>query len=129
MRYGEPDASTVDHFARQVADIWQLLDDLRFCHNDLKPENLMIDDNNRVWLIDVENGRWHRDRRTLRPFQVQDAKRLMHIRSWQAVPQAAEQFRQRLLATPAVQARSHAHTTGPIRCRLRRTLRATRRNG
>src|SRR5215212_7862736 len=65
MRSGEPDAAAVDHLARQVADIWQLLDDMQFCHNDLKPENLMIDHDDRVWLIDLENGRWHGDRQSL----------------------------------------------------------------
>jgi (heptosyl)LPS beta-1,4-glucosyltransferase len=108
MRFGEPDAAAVDHFARQVADIWHLLDDLQFCHNDLKPENLMIDDVDRVWLIDLENGRWIRDRRLLSNYQREDAKRLLHMRSWKAKPQAAERFRQRLLATPAVQALADA---------------------
>src|SRR3954464_7398468 len=33
MRSGEPDSAIVDHLARQVADIWQLLDDMQFSHN------------------------------------------------------------------------------------------------
>jgi (heptosyl)LPS beta-1,4-glucosyltransferase len=104
MRFGEPNAIAVDHFAQQVADIWQMLDEMQFCHNDLKPENLMIDDDYRVWLIDLENGRWHTDLQSLRHYQREDAKRLLHIRSWQANTNAAEKFRQRLLATQAVQA-------------------------
>ncbi len=104
MRYEEPTAAVVDHFARQVADIWQTLDDVQFCHNDLKPENLMIDHDDRVWLIDLENARWHTERQSLRHYQAEDAERLLHIRSWKDVPLAAEQFRQRLLQRPAVQA-------------------------
>ena len=104
MRFGQPDESTVDYIAQQVADIWQSLDDQRFCHNDLKPENLMIDHDDRVWLIDLENGRQYDDAKLLRRAQSEDAKRLLHVRSWQNNPRGAAQLRERLSATPAAQA-------------------------
>ncbi len=103
MRYSQPDEATIDHLAQQVADIWQSLDDLRFCHNDLKPENLMIDHNDRLWLIDLENGRWHDDQKSLRRAQTEDVRRLLHVRSWRANLQAAEKFRRRLSITTAAQ--------------------------
>jgi serine/threonine protein kinase len=103
LRYDRPDSATIDDLARQVARIWQVLDDARLSHNDLKPENFMIDPSGRVWLIDLENARWHKDTVALRQCQAEDAKRILHARSWQANPAAAEVFRQRLLVTPAVQ--------------------------
>jgi len=104
LRYQRLDEEIIDCVARQIAEIWQLLDDAQFSHNDLKPENFMIDRTNRVWLIDLESGTWHRDRRELYRAQSEDAARLLHPRSWRTQPRAGEMLRQRLLATPAVQA-------------------------
>jgi tRNA A-37 threonylcarbamoyl transferase component Bud32 len=104
LRYERPDAATIDDVARQVAQIWQQLNDRRLSHNDLKPENLMVDPNGRVWLIDLENAQRHKDAESLRHAQWEDAQRFLHVRSWQANPAAAEVFRERLLEAPAVQA-------------------------
>ncbi len=103
MRYGQPDEATIDHLAQQIANIWQSLDDLRFCHNDLKPENLMIDHNDRLWVIDLENGRWYDAQKSLRRAQTEDAQRLLHVRSWHSNLQGAERFRRRLATTAAAQ--------------------------
>lgn len=102
LRYQRLSNELVDHLARQIADIWQLLDNAQFSHNDLKPENFVVDRKHRVWLIDLENGKWHSDRRSLDRAQLDDAKRLLHPRSWRAQPNAVEVLRQRLLETPAV---------------------------
>jgi tRNA A-37 threonylcarbamoyl transferase component Bud32 len=104
LRTGHLDAPTIECLARQVARIWQQLDELHISHNDLKPENFMVDPSGHVWLIDLENARRQKDRRLLRRDQAEDARRLMHVRSWQAIPSAADVFRARLLETSAVKA-------------------------
>lgn len=63
----------------------------------------MVDPTGRVWLIDLENARRHRDKKSLRISQTEDLRRLFHVRSWQANPAAADIFRQRLRETPAIQ--------------------------
>lgn len=104
LRHDRPDAATIDDLARQVAGIWQSLDDLQLSHNDLKPENFMVDPGGRVWLIDLENAQRHNNRKSLRSNQAEDLRRLLHVRSWLTNPAAAEVFRQRLQESLAVQA-------------------------
>jgi hypothetical protein len=101
MRYVRPTAEYVQHLARQVADIWQQLDELCVWHNDFKTENLLVDPASNVWLIDFEKMRRFRDRQSARRRQASDAERLLHARNWRATPWAAELFRQEILKTPA----------------------------
>jgi hypothetical protein len=101
LRFERPSTQVVGHLARQVAAIWQRLDDLRVCHNDLKTENLLVDPQGKVWLIDVDRLRRCRDEKTTRRRQLRDAGDLLHPRNWRANPQAAEIFRREILRTPA----------------------------
>jgi hypothetical protein len=101
LRYVRPTAEYVRHLARQVADIWQQLDELCVWHNDFKTENLLVDPASNVWLIDFEKMRRFRDRQSARRRQACDAGRLLHARNWRATPWAAELFRQEILKTPA----------------------------
>ena len=113
MRFERPTADVVQDLARQVAAIWQQLDDLRVCHNDLKPENLLVDPQGKVWLIDLDRMRRCRDQKTTRRRQLRDAGDLLHPRNWRAAPQAAEVFRRAILKTQA----GAAAASGPLGAR------------
>ncbi len=101
MRRDQLADEVVQGLARQVAYLWQHLVDLRVSHNDLKPENLLIDLTGRLWLIDLERLRRHRYLALGRRRHAEDVARLLHPRNWRKHPWAAEIFRQRLLRTPA----------------------------
>ncbi len=103
MRFGNPTEEFVRHLARQVAAIWQRLDELCVCHNDFKTENLLIDPQGKVWLIDFEKMRRLRRRSEVRRRQKKDACDLLHPRNWRAQPWAAEVFREEIVRTPAGQ--------------------------
>src|SRR4051794_31913125 len=54
IRFGSKSTAELNHLARQVANIWQTLVDLNVSHNDMKPENFIVDPSGEVWLIDLE---------------------------------------------------------------------------
>ena len=89
--------------ARQVAAIWDRLNELQTCHNDFKSENFMIDPTGKVWLIDLEMVRHYRKLDRWRKRQARELNDLLHPRNWRANPGAAEVFRQELLQTTAGQ--------------------------
>jgi (heptosyl)LPS beta-1,4-glucosyltransferase len=101
MRFGSPSQATILHFARQVAAIWQRMDDVRIQHNDFQTENLLVDLQGKLWLIDLE--RLCRDQGTgrARRKQISDLERLLHPRNWRANPEAVEVFRREILKTVA----------------------------
>jgi hypothetical protein len=101
MRFERPSQELVHDLARQVAAIWQRLDELRVWHNDFKTENLLVDPQGKVWLIDLERTRRYRDVQRMRRRQARDAADLLHPRNWRADPRAAEIFRQEIMKTPA----------------------------
>jgi hypothetical protein len=101
MRYDQLSPRAIEDVARQVAEIWQQLDGLQVCHNDFKPENLLVDPQNKVWLIDLDRLQPAPKLATRRDRQMTDASCLLHPRAWRASPAAAEAFRQRLLETAA----------------------------
>ncbi len=129
MRFERPSADFVAHLARQVATIWQELDDLGVWHNDFKSENFLVDREGKVWLIDFERMRRFRecDRDRMRERQMKDAADLLHPRNWRSDPAAAEVFRQAILATPAAQ----QTLTGSIAAKhpLNKPIAATNRPG
>lgn len=104
MRFEQPSLEGVEHLADQVARLCTQLDDLRVSHNDLKPENLLIDPTNQIWLIDLEKMRRHNAVQPARTRLLEDLNRLLHARNWRENRMAAEIFRDRLLRTPAVSA-------------------------
>ncbi|MGI9455952.1 MAG: lipopolysaccharide kinase InaA family protein [Aeoliella sp.] len=99
VRWESLTADRVLHLARQVASIWQRLVTLNISHNDLKPENFIVDWSDRVWLIDMEKVRFHRDPAQLRLRHLEDARIYLHVRNWRDQLEAAELFRQELLTT------------------------------
>lgn len=99
LRNEQPTTSELQDLASQVASIWQQLIDLGASHNDLKPENFIVDFDGTVRLIDLEKMRVrHRGNKFAR-CQLEDAWAFLHIRNWQTDPEAAEVFRQALLKT------------------------------
>jgi (heptosyl)LPS beta-1,4-glucosyltransferase len=101
MRFEKPSRAIVLNLAKQVAAIWQQLDELRVWHNDFKTENLLVDPHGKVWLIDLERTRRYSNVDNMRRRQMRDVSDLLHPRNWRSDPQAAEVFRQEILKTPA----------------------------
>jgi hypothetical protein len=108
LRYQQPSEKVALPLARQVAGIWQQLDEMNVSHNDLKTENFLVDPAGKVWLIDLEKMRRHRRASDVRPRQLRDAQRFFHPRNWRSNPPLAEIFRQQLLNTPCGQQLSQA---------------------
>lgn len=78
--------------AEQIVRLWQKLVRLRCTHNDLKPENFIIDDQLQVWLIDLEKVRFHAPTQHLGRRQLADLQRLFHPRVWYNCPELADTF-------------------------------------
>jgi (heptosyl)LPS beta-1,4-glucosyltransferase len=116
MRFDPPPTEVVHDLARQVADLWQQLDDLSVSHNDFKTENLLIHPDGQLWLIDLELMRRCRHRKKLRQKQRCDAADFLHPRNWRTQPALAEIFQQRILQTPAATAAvaGASSTTHPL---------------
>lgn len=114
VRSGNLPKKHLTSVARQVAAIWQKLILLNTSHNDLKPENFMVDPNYKVWLIDFEKTKLHRNRAKLIQRHLDDAQRFLHIRSWRKDTKAAEVFRQELLQTSLRQWAAEKSTGHPL---------------
>lgn len=99
IRAGTLPAGSLQNVACQVAEIWQKLIGLNISHNDLKPENFMVDESLRVWLIDFEKTKLHKNQRKLRHRHLTDVERFLHVRGWRDHTATAEVFRQQLLTT------------------------------
>jgi Lipopolysaccharide kinase (Kdo/WaaP) family len=99
VRSGAGAPAVLAEMARQVAANWQRLIDLRISHNDLKPENFIVDPRSKVWVIDFERPRCHHNEAELRRRHLADLSRFLHVRTWRSDPAAAELFRVELLKT------------------------------
>jgi hypothetical protein len=99
IRGGSASPDVLADLAQQVATNWQRLIDLRISHNDLKPENFIVDPASKIWIIDFERPRRHRDTAGLRERHLADLARFLHVRSWRTDPSAAAIFRAELLKT------------------------------
>jgi hypothetical protein len=99
VRGGAGSPAVFADMACQVAASWQRLIDLRVSHNDLKPENFIVDPRSKVWFIDFERPRCHHNEADLRRRHLADLMRFLHVRTWRSDPAAAEFFRAELLKT------------------------------
>jgi serine/threonine protein kinase len=108
LRYQSLSGEALVSLARQVAQLCQQLDALGVCHNDLKPENLIVDDQGKLWLIDLEMLGRYRKPSELRRRQLADVARLFHARSWRQSPEARSIFLSALLETDLGKKLHHA---------------------
>lgn len=103
MRTGTPEPGVVEDFARQVAAIWQRLNEIHVQHNDFQTENFLVDPRGTLWLIDLERMCRHQNARRASRKQISDLERLLHPRNWRSYPMAAELIRQEILHTSSGQ--------------------------
>lgn len=99
IRFGTHSEEKLRHLAQQVAMIWRQMVDAGISHNDMKPENFMVDADQRVWLIDLEKVRIgeRRDRQWNR--SMADVANFLHVRSWHRRLQARQLFHREFLNT------------------------------
>jgi serine/threonine protein kinase len=100
IRVGSQTDDELRHLARQVAQTWQQLVTLGVSHNDLKPENFIVDDDLRVWLIDLERMRIGGNAERQRERQVFDVHNFLHVRGWHHRAEARAIFAEAFLQTP-----------------------------
>lgn len=90
---------SAERLASQFVALWERMRQLSISHNDLKPENLIVDESDQLWLIDLEQVRFHKNPQQLRRRHLQDLERFFHVRSWRNQPEAAEIFREQIAAS------------------------------
>jgi tRNA A-37 threonylcarbamoyl transferase component Bud32 len=100
IRFGSQTSDELRHVAAQVAGIWQRLVELGVSHNDMKPENFIVDDNLEVWLIDLEKMRVGGEARRRQQREVFDVENFLHIRGWHHRGEARAIFAEAFLQTP-----------------------------
>lgn len=101
LRHGNPSTARMQTIGEQIADILQRLDELKVAHKDLKAENLLVDPQDKVWLIDLESiARYRKHCHRFRKRQGRDVRDLLHPRNWRSNPGAAEIVRQAILKKP-----------------------------
>ncbi|MCI0333506.1 MAG: hypothetical protein L0228_09815 [Planctomycetes bacterium] len=100
IRFGSQSASELRHVAQQVAHIWQRLVEAGISHNDMKPENFIVDERLDVWLLDLEKVRLHEKPSRQRKRCTFDVKNFLHVRGWHRRAEAREIFYREFLNTP-----------------------------
>lgn len=88
------------HVAGQVAQLWHRLIELGISHNDLKPENFIVDENLDVWLIDLEKTRESGKAERQQEREIFDVKNFLHIRGWHHRLEARSHFAEAFLRSP-----------------------------
>ncbi len=99
IRFSSQSADELGHVVRQVARIWESLVELGVSHNDLKPENFIIDRNFDVWLIDLERVRIGGKAVRQRQRQIFDVHNFLHVRGWHRRLEARAIFAEAFLQT------------------------------
>jgi hypothetical protein len=114
IRFGLHPTDELRRVARQVACIWQQMVEAGISHNDMKPENFIVDEQGDVWLIDLEKARLNEEAKRQRVRCVFDVKNFLHVRGWHRRPEARQIFLDEFLKTPyGAWLDSVVSTTGP----------------
>ena len=100
IRFGSQSDEELRYVASQVARIWQQLVELGISHNDMKPENFIVDENLDVWLIDLEKTRESGKALRQQQREIFDVKNFLHIRGWHHRAEARRIFAEAFLRTP-----------------------------
>ena len=94
VQSGEAKGERLADYARQFTRIWQTLGQLRAGHGDMKASNFIVDQQGKLWLIDLDGLRIHHSAVLLRRERRNDLARFM--RNWQERPEVAAVFRARI---------------------------------
>ena len=87
-------AQRLDALAIEFARIWRSLGRARLGHRDMKATNFIVDQQDRIWLIDLDGMRVHRSKWLFARRRRKDLERFM--RNWHDRPEAARAFRARI---------------------------------
>ena len=100
IRFGSHGPDELRYLARQVARIWQQMVEAGISHNDMKPENFIVDERHKVWLIDLEKVRLKEKPEHQRKRSIFDVKNFLHVRGWHGRAEAREIFLSEFRSTP-----------------------------
>jgi RIO-like serine/threonine protein kinase len=87
---GELRGERLIEVAAQFGRIWETFGRLGIGHGDMKATNFIVDSANRIWMIDLDSMRVHKNGPLLVRRRRQDLERFM--RNWQAHPTVAAAF-------------------------------------
>lgn len=85
------DRAALEHVAREFAHIIQTLGEQRIGHGDMKATNFIVDDQRRLWLVDLDGMRWYPRGVAFARRHRRDCERFM--RNWETQPELAAVFR------------------------------------
>jgi hypothetical protein len=100
IRFGSHGPDELRYLARQVARIWQQMVEAGISHNDLKPENFIVDKRHQIWLIDLEKVRLNENPQQQRKRSIFDVKNFLHVRGWHGRAEARNIFLSEFRSTP-----------------------------
>jgi len=94
VRSGDAEPAGLEKLADEFGRIWRGLGALRARHHDMKATNFIVDDERRLWMLDLDGMRTGLSGPRLRHARRVDRERFM--RNWQDWPEVADRFRARI---------------------------------
>lgn len=91
---GSFDAEIVEDLAWQLSKLYRQIDYLGYSHTDMHSSNLVVDELNRLWMIDLDAMRYHPGEATMVAKRRRGLRKIM--RDLQRMPEVADVFARHL---------------------------------